>query len=134
MRRTTVAVALAAVTFAAGLGACSDDESASDQVCEDRADLGEQMDDVADELAAGNLGEAREEMGDVEDDLGDLQSSLEDLSAEQRQELAPEVDELESQVADLGEAESLDDLSAGADEAVTSVESILGQISDSLSC
>ena len=74
------------------------------------------------------------ELSDVEGDLRELQSSFEDLTAEQREELQPEIDELESQVRALGDAESLDDLSAEADEIVSSLDSILGQIGDSLSC
>jgi peptidoglycan hydrolase CwlO-like protein len=133
MRRTAVATALGVVTFAALLGACSD-ESASDEVCDDRADLRDRMGEIADDLAAGNLGDAEEALGDAQDDLDELKSSLDDLSAEQRQELEPEVAELETQVNALTEAESVDDLSARAGDVADTAESILGQIGDSLSC
>ena len=134
MHRTRLSPLAGAVALAALLlGACSD-ESASEQVCDDRSELSDQMNEVADQVAEGNLGEAQDELSGVEEEFRDLQSSLDDLSAEQREELAPEVDELEAQVSDLSNAESMDDLSTGAGDVVASVESILGQVGDALSC
>ena len=66
-------------------------------------------------MAAGNLGEAQDELSGVEEEFRDLQSSLDDLSAEpSARSSQPEVDELEAQVSDLSNAESMDDLSTGA--------------------
>ena len=134
MHRTTVLAAVLAIAAAGFAGACGDDDSASDQVCEDRSDVREGLSEVADDVAAGNFGEAQDELSDVQEDFQELQNSFEDLSAEEREELQPDIDELESQVSSLGDAQSLDDLEAGAGDVVSSIDSILSQIGDSLSC
>ena len=134
MHRTTALASSALLAGAVLLGACGDDESAGDRVCEDRSDVRDGLSELVDDVAAGNFGEAQDELSDVEEDLRELQDSFSDLSAEEREQLQPEIDELESQVRALGDAESMDDLSAGADDVVSTLDSILGQIGDSLSC
>ena len=133
MHRATALASLAVLAGALLLGACGDDESASGQVCEDRSDVREGVNDVSD-LAAGNFGEAQDELSDVREDLDELQGSVEDLSADERDRLQPDMDELQSQIESLGDAQSADDLSAGVEDVVSSVESILGQIGDALTC
>jgi uncharacterized protein (DUF3084 family) len=127
-------VALAGtVLVAASLWACGDD-SASSQVCDARRDLEESVSEAADAAAAGNLDDAGDELDDVREDYDELQSALGELSEDERQELAPQVDDIEAQIGDLGDAESLEDLGARADDLLDDTGSILGQITDDLDC
>lgn len=133
MPRAATVTALLGLAGTVLLGACSD-ESAGERVCDDRSELREQVQDVMDDVAAGNLGDARDGLDDVRQGYDELRSSVGDLAADERDELQPQVDELESQIAALGDAESADDLSATASQAVDSAKSILRQVGATLDC
>jgi hypothetical protein len=133
MRRSTVLAPLVAVGLLAVAGACSE-ETASDQVCDARSDLGEGVEETADDLAAGNLGDARDSLDDVQEDYDELADAMDDLVGEQGEELAPQFEDLEQEIEDLGNAESADELGSQVDEALSRAESILGQIGDELDC
>jgi hypothetical protein len=127
-----------AVLLILATAACGDDEgdaeSASDQVCDARSELSDDLQGVVDDVADGNLGEARDQLDDVQSSLDDLSGALDDLEQEQREELEPHVDHLQSELAELDDAESLDELSSTVDSALASVESILGDVGESLDC
>ena len=134
MRRSHLApLAVVAVLTLAG-AACTDDDSASSQVCDARSDLRDAMQSVADEVGDGNLNEARDELDDVRQDYDELQTAVGDLADDEREELAPQVDDLESQISDLRDAGSVDELSDQVGDVVDSVDSIVGEIGDDLDC
>jgi hypothetical protein len=133
MRRSKVVAPLVAVGLLAVAGACSE-ETASDQVCDARSDLGEGVEETVDDLASGNLGDARDSLDDVQEDYDELADAMDDLVDEQSEELAPQVEDLEQEIEDLGDAESAEELGSQVDEALSRVESIIGQIGDELDC
>jgi hypothetical protein len=57
-----------------------------------------------------------------------------DLGEEQRAALEPDVDQLESQVAELDNADSLEELGAGVDSVVANAESIVQVVGETLDC
>jgi polyhydroxyalkanoate synthesis regulator phasin len=128
-----VASLLAAVLLLAAAG-CGDDESASDRVCDARSVLRDDVQAVVDDVADGNLGDARDGLDEVQSASDDLASAVSDLGEEQRAALEPEVDQLESQVAELNNAESLEELGTGVDSVVANAESIVQDVGETLDC
>lgn len=135
MRHTLLARVVVVAFGVALVAACGDDGgSASDRVCDARAELRDQIDAVIADVQAGNLDEARDGLDDVRSAYDDLKADVEDLDAQQRDELQPEVDQLQDDVAALGDAESLAELSDSVDTAFSQAESIVDQIAGSLDC
>ena len=81
-----------ALTLAFTLAACGDDESATDRACDARSDLRSAIEAVGEDLAAANLGDARDSLTEVGDALGELSDALSDVADEQAEELRPEAD------------------------------------------
>jgi hypothetical protein len=134
VRHPAVASLIAALALLAG--ACSDDDSgsASAQVCDARAAVDDSLGNVADDVAAGNLGDARDDLDEAEKDLDNLRAAVNDLAEGEREDLAPEVDQLESDIADLTDADSLDALGTQVDSVMSQAGSIIDQIASSLDC
>jgi uncharacterized phage infection (PIP) family protein YhgE len=128
-----VASLLAVVLLLAAAG-CADDESASDRVCDARSELRDDLQAVVDDVSEGNLGDAQDGLDDVQSAYDDLASAVGDLEGEQREALEPEVDQLESEVAELGDADSLDELGAGVESVLDSAESIVQDVGEALDC
>jgi hypothetical protein len=128
-----VASLLAAVLLLAAAG-CGDDASASDRVCDARSELRDDVQAVVDDVAEGNLGDARDGLDEVQSASDDLASAVSDLGEEQRAALEPEVDQLESHVAELNNAESLEELGTGVDSVVANAESIVQDVGETLDC
>lgn len=133
--RSSIFVPTVAIVLALGaIVGCSDDETASDRMCDAGAQLREDFRSVLNDVADGDLDEAREGLDEMQSDYENLEEALSDLETEQREALAPEVDQLESDVADLGEAASLDEVGSGIDAVLGSAETIIEDVAESLNC
>lgn len=134
MRSSTFMPTLAILLALGAIMGCSDDETASDRVCDAGAQLRDDFRSVINDVADGDLDEARDGLDEMQSDYEDLEAALGDLETEQREALAPEVDQLESDVVDLGDAESLDGVGSGIDAVLDSAETIVDDVAESLNC
>ena len=108
----TLAVALLVALVAVVAASCGDDddqsssEAARDEVCAARAEVRDGLDAAAEDIRAGNLGDAQAEVAGLQEDLADLGTAVGDLTEAQRAAVQPQLDAIS---AALG-AISLDDL------------------------
>ena len=108
----TLAVALLVALVAVVAASCGDDdeqssaEAARDEVCDARAEVRDGLDAAAEDIRAGNLGDAQADVAGLQEDLADLGTAVGDLTEAQRAAVQPQLDAIS---AALG-AISLDDL------------------------
>ena len=133
-RRRSFMVGALSLTALIAVAACSDEESASEQVCDARSSLRDSVETVTSDLREGNLGEAQDAVPEVREAYDELVSALGDLSEEQRSALQPEVDSLRSAVEALPQTDSLEDLGSGIEAVVADVQGIYDSITQSLDC
>jgi hypothetical protein len=134
VRRRFGMVGVVSLTAVLALGACGDDESATDQVCDARTSLRDSVETVTGDISDGNFGDAQDALPDVRDSYDELVSSLEDLTDEQRADIQPTVDSLRSTIEALPEAGSLEDLGSDLESVTSDVQSIYDSITQSLEC
>ncbi len=133
IRPTRVLTALALVGCL--LAACSSPSvSASQKVCNDRAQLSSSVSTVVDDLRSGNLSKAKDDLPAVRDALNSLSQSAQQLKAQETQALKPQIDNLKNSVANFKNSKSLSDLQSGLASIRSQVESISSQIGDTLKC
>jgi outer membrane murein-binding lipoprotein Lpp len=125
-----IAIISAALLLLAGCGG----QSASDRVCDARSELGSAVEGVVDELGAGNLGDARDQVPDVQDAYDELNAAVDELSAEQADELRPQVEAIRSDLQGLDDAADVDDLRQRIDAVGDDISSLTSQVADQLSC
>src|SRR5580765_6124734 len=113
--RTLAGVALALVILTAAAGCGTDEKSASEQVCDARKDLSDSVDKVADEVKAGNLGDAKDDLAAVSSSFADLASAFGKLTDQQKSDLQQQVDKLKSDANALTDASTKDELSSAVD-------------------
>jgi hypothetical protein len=127
--------ALAALVCLGALVGCSDSEpTPEDAACDARDALGEQVRQLADDVAAADLGQARDDLAAVRADYEDLRSDLGLLRTELRDELRPDVEALQAAMATLTGARSLDEIRTGLDAVTTAVHGIVDQVTTTLDC
>lgn len=132
MRAIPSAVALVAVLV---LGACSSDEpSASDNVCDTRAELSDQVDDVRTSLSEGDVDAARTALAEIPGTVAELRSLSDELTAEVRADVQPQLDSLEAAVAGLGDVSNLPDLGDQLSTVFAELDATLDQIRVGLNC
>lgn len=126
---------LLSIVAMGGLVACSsDDDSAADQVCDERADLQEDLDEVAADLRAGNLGEARDSLDDVRSSAQELVDAVADLGAEERRQLGTDLDELQTDLDSLGTSDGLSGLEQAFESVRDGVQGSLQSLQGDLRC
>ena len=91
------------------VAACGE-ESASDRACDASEDLRDAVEDVQEDVAAANFGDARNGLDEVTTSFNQLRDAVTDLADEQDAALQPAIDELSAEVSSLTEATSLEDL------------------------
>ena len=118
------------------LAACgsSPAASASEKVCNDRAQLGNAVSTVVDDLKSGNFGKAKDDVPAISDALQSLSQSARELKSEESQSLSPQIDNLKKTARGLKDSNSLPDLLAGFDSLESQLQSIGDQISQNLKC
>jgi uncharacterized phage infection (PIP) family protein YhgE len=117
------------------LAACgSPSTSASQKVCNDRAQLSSAVTTVIDDLHSGNFGKAKDDVPAIRDALNSLSQSAQTLKSEESQSLSPQIDNLKETVANLKGSSSLSDLQSGFNSLKSQVQSISNQISQTLKC
>jgi hypothetical protein len=117
------------------LGACGDDSpSASEQVCNDRADLRDAIDQVKQDVSDGDLGAARDDLSGVTDAYNALKESAADLKSEEADALQPEINSLNDKISTIQDVQSLDDLQTTLSSIGSDIDSIVTSISDALEC
>lgn len=116
------------------LGACGDDNSASDQACAARDDLSAAIQKVVDDVKAGNFGDARADLADVRTQAADLRTAVSDLAQKERDKLEPQTDQLKDDLDQLKSATSLDQLSTGLASAATTAQALVSQVESDLGC
>jgi hypothetical protein len=135
MRRTTLAIL--ATLAALGLASCGDDdqssvEAARDEACDARSEVRDGLDAVAEDIRAGNLGDAQDDIAALRDDLVELGTAVADLTEEQRAAVQPQVDAISDALGaisldDLGSVEAaFDTVRAEVDTALDTIESSSG--------
>jgi hypothetical protein len=132
MRVINVVSAFVAVLV---LGACSSDEpSARDNVCDTRAELSDQIDDVRTSLGEGDLEATRTAIAEIPGTVAELRSLSDDLSAEVRADVQPQLDSLQAAVAGLGDVSNLPDLGDQISTILAELDATLDQIRVGLNC
>jgi predicted nucleic acid-binding Zn-ribbon protein len=118
------------------LAACgsSPSASASQKVCDDRAQLSNAISTVVDDLRSGNFGKAKDDVPAVSDALDSLSQSARELKSEESQSLSPQIDNLKKTATSLKDSTSLSDLLSGFDSLKTQLQSVGDQISQNLKC
>ena len=129
-RAPLIGLTSAALILLAGCGG----QSASDRVCDARSELRSAVEGVVDEIGAGNVGEARDQVPDVQEAYDDLDAALDELSAEQAEELRPQVEAIRSDLQGLGDAADVDDLRDRINTVGDDISSLTSQVADQLSC
>jgi hypothetical protein len=114
---------LVASASAVGCGE-SDAEQAQDEVCEARADLEQQIDDLAGlTLTSANVDAVQDSVSAIEDDLQQIADAQGDLSEDRRQEVESATEEFTSEFEavadDVGEDLSLSEGTARVESAAT---------------
>jgi hypothetical protein len=127
--RLVVTLAIAALA----LTACGED-SAEDRACEAGEDLREAVDDVREDAAAANFGDARSGLDDVTSSFNQLRDAVTDLADEQDAALQPAVDELSAEVSALSEATSIEDLGSRIESVLTSAQGIYDEVTSAVEC
>jgi outer membrane murein-binding lipoprotein Lpp len=121
------------VVSAAAVAGCSE-ESAADQVCDARDELRQSVDEVADDVASGNLGDAQDSLEGVRDSFDDLRDAAGDLGAEERQALQPQVDQLQDDLSAIADSTDLEELQSSFETVSDDVQAMVDQVSDTLDC
>jgi hypothetical protein len=125
----------AAFVAALMLGACSSDEpSARDNVCDTRAELSDQIDDVRTSLGEGDLEATRTAIMEIPGTVEELRSLSDDLSAEVRADVQPQLDSLQAAVAGLGDVDNLTDLGDQLSTIMAELDATVDQIRVGLNC
>jgi hypothetical protein len=122
------------LTAVLALGACSDDQSTTDEVCDARSELRDSVDAVTTDISDGDFDAARDALPEVRDSYDNLVSKMDDLSDEERADLQPSVDALRETIEALPESESIEDLGAQLETVTSDVQGIVNSITDALSC
>jgi hypothetical protein len=118
------------------LAACSSSSAptASQKVCDDRVQLNQAVSTVVNDLKSGNFGQAKDDASAVGQALDNLSQSAQGLQTEQSQALSPHIDNLKKTASGLRNANSLTELQSGFRSLTSQLQSISGQIGDSLKC
>jgi len=116
------------------IGGCGSSKSASNKVCDAGSDLRQAVTKVTDDLAAANLGAARDDLGAVKDAFGHLQDAAGELKTEAKQAISPSVDAVSSAITSLTNAQSFADVKTAATSVASSLQSLYTQITDTLKC
>jgi predicted nucleic acid-binding Zn-ribbon protein len=118
------------------LAACgsSPSASASQKVCDDRAQLSNAVSTVVNDLKSGNFGQAKDDVPAVREALDSLSQSARELKSEESQSLSPQIDNLKKTATNLRDSNSLSDLLSGIDSLTSQLQSVGDQISQNLKC
>ena len=123
------------VLFGCLLAACgSSPASASQTVCNDRAQLSQAVSTVVDDLRSGNFGEAKDGVPAVRDALNSLSQSARELQSQESQSLSPQIDKLKKTATGLADSTSLSDLLSGLESFASQLQSVGDQINQTLKC
>jgi ABC-type transporter Mla subunit MlaD len=134
LRQKIVGTVLLVATVASAGAACGEDESAAEQVCTQREAVRSTLDQVRDDVASANFGDASDDVDDLRAEFDDLVDAVDELAADEREQLAPQVGQVESDVSSLTEANSIDELSTTLDATEEDMRSLLDTIEDDLDC
>lgn len=118
------------------LAACSSSPaaSASQQVCNDRAQLKSDVSTVVNDLKSGNFGKAKDDLPAVRDAADSLSQSAKGLKSEESETLSPQIDNLKTTASELKSASSLADLQSSFSSLRSQLQSMSTQISQTLKC
>jgi phage shock protein A len=118
----------------AGCGSSNSSASAEDKVCAARADVRDSLAKVADDVRAGNLGDAKDALGDVQTAVDGLKSAIAELGAQERDKLQPQLDQLRTDMDHLRAANSLSAVQAAAATAAMHLATLVSSIQSDLNC
>lgn len=118
------------------LAACgsSSAASASQTVCNDRAQLSKAVSTVVDDLRSGNFSKAKDDVPAVRDALNSLSQSARELKSQESQSLSPQIDKLKKTATSLKDSSSVSDLLSGLSSLESQFQSVGSQINQSLKC
>jgi hypothetical protein len=134
VRRQIGMVGVVSLSALLALGACSDDNSTTDEVCDARSELRDSIDAVTSDISDGDFDAARDALPDVRDSYDNLVSKMDDLSDEERADLEPSVDALRETIDGLPDSQSIEDLGSRLETVTSDVQGIVDSITDALSC
>jgi uncharacterized protein (DUF3084 family) len=109
-------------------------DSSTDQACAAKDDLSHAIQKVVDDVKAGNLGDATDDLATVRTRAADLKKAVADLSSEERKKVQPQVDSLEQQVQGLRGVTSLTQLQTQVTAISGSASDLLDKVGEDLSC
>lgn len=109
-------------------------DSANSQACAAKDKLSGAIQKVVDDVKAGNLGAATDDLAAVRSHARDLRKAVSDLGPKERQKLQPQVDSLEEQVQGLRGVTSLTQLQTQVTAISGSASDLLDQVGNDLSC
>lgn len=139
LRRTSALLAVGAASLAIAACGESDQEKAQSQVCDARADIGQQVDDLKGMTASTvSLDGVKDVFSAIGDDLQDITSAQGDLSDERRQQVETAVksfgSEVKSVASEVVQSLSASDAKAQLTSAVTDLENGLRTAFEPVDC
>jgi hypothetical protein len=138
LTRRSAAGVLAGVLLSGGVTGCggssSSAPSAADNVCAARTDVRNAVSKVADDVRAGNLGDAKKALTGVETAVDNLRSAVTELGAEERDKLQPQVDKLRTDLNQLKSASSVSQAQTAAATAASDLGTLVETIGTDLGC
>jgi hypothetical protein len=103
-------------------------------VCDARADLRTEVDEVKSDITSANFGDARDNVPEVRRAFDELKAETANLADEEKDKLQPQVDKVEADLNTLTSADSLGELSTALDTTRQDVDELLEALTEDLDC
>ena len=127
------AAGLLLVTLLGGCGK-NDVPGAQSAVCDARSKLQTSFQQVADDLQAGNLGDAKTSLAAVTANLAALVVAQQGLAQDKKDQIKPKLDAIKATVVSVGNANSMAEAGAILDSAKAQMQDLVDTVGTSAGC
>ncbi len=127
------AAGLLLVTLLGGCGK-NDVPGAQAAVCDARSKLQTSFQQVADDLQAGNLGDAKTSLAAVTANLAALVVAQQGLAQDKKDQIKPKLDAIKATVVSVGNANSMAEAGAILDSAKAQMQDLVDTVGTSAGC
>jgi hypothetical protein len=127
------ASSMLAVSLLAGCGK-NDVPGAQAAVCDARTNLQSSFQKVADDLQAGNLGDAKTSLAAVTANLATLVAAQQGLAQDKKDQIKPKLDAIKSTLISVGSANSMAEAGAILDTAKAQMTDLVDTVGTSAGC
>ena len=127
------ATSMLAVSLLAGCGK-NDVPGAQAAVCDARTNLQSSFQKVADDVQAGNLGDAKTSLAAVTANLATLVAAQQGLAQDKKDQIKPKLDAIKSTLISVGSANSMAEAGAILDTAKAQMTDLVDTVGTSAGC